>query len=120
MANPEYQDLWPENGENDPTSILRLPIMIAGMIPQKEPMRVVNRLIKVAERTSVRVLGAARPDDRLDVHVHEYARLGGFGVVSGRIARNGEILATGEIKVGHKDDEAAERPKAGEEKGSGG
>jgi radical SAM protein with 4Fe4S-binding SPASM domain len=144
-------------------AIERFPIPIDGMLPQRAPMRVVDRLLRVGERTAevewvvdarspfvrpdgavdpsvylelmaqsiaalngfrengrggreprglllgargIQVNGCARVGDRLVVHVNKYARYGGFGLVRSRVVRDGEVLASGEVKVWHQGDEA--------------
>ncbi len=47
------------------------------------------------------VRGRARVGDELIVSVFKEARFGSFGVVHGTVARNGDILAEGRIKVWH-------------------
>jgi radical SAM protein with 4Fe4S-binding SPASM domain len=139
-------------------AIDHLPMDAAGLIPQKKPMRLVDTLVRVGERSAVAhvevrenspfvrrdgmlddaayieilaqsmaaangfrwrgvngnghkglllgarnlvVKGRARVGDQLVVSVFKEARLGDFGIIRGRVARNGDLLAEGEIKVWH-------------------
>jgi radical SAM protein with 4Fe4S-binding SPASM domain len=45
------------------------------------------------------ILGQARIGDELEIEVFKSARLGEFGIVEGRVRRQAEVLARGEIKV---------------------
>jgi predicted hotdog family 3-hydroxylacyl-ACP dehydratase len=58
----------------------------------------------------IEVVGSARVGDRLTVTVQKHAKYGDFGLVLGRVSRNGELLARGEIKVWHKTDATTAPP----------
>lgn len=46
--------------------------------------------------------GGARVGDTLSIHVFKATRYGDFGIVEGRVSRDGTLLARGEIKVWHR------------------
>ncbi len=136
--------------------IARMPLAAAPLIPQRDPMRLVDTLRSVGERVAVaavrvraempfvdaagrlseaaylemmaqaaaamggftkrgqgarreeglmlgarnlEILGEARIGDDLEIEVVKSARLGGFGIVEGRVRRQGHVLARGEIKI---------------------
>jgi radical SAM protein with 4Fe4S-binding SPASM domain len=138
--------------------IEKLPLKVDKLIPQKLPMRIVDTLTKVEERTAevcVKIsrdmpfvgddglldesaymeliaqgcaafnsfkqsgngklnpqgllLGAknltvnakAKVGDTLRITVFKYEKFGDFGLIKGTVWRNGDILASGEIKVWH-------------------
>lgn len=58
----------------------------------------------------LRINGIARVGDELKVSVVKTAKFGDFGLIEGRITRNGKELARGEVKVYHQTS-----PKAGGE-----
>jgi radical SAM protein with 4Fe4S-binding SPASM domain len=138
--------------------ITKFPIKVDGLIPQKLPMRIVENLTKVEERTAeitvkinrdmpfvgedgkldesayleliaqgaaafnsfkqsgnteskalglllgaknLTINGQAQVGDVLKISVFKYERFGDFGLIKGKVSRNGDILASGEIKVWH-------------------
>ena len=53
----------------------------------------------------IEILGQAKVGDELKISVFKYEKFGDFGLVKGTVARNGDILARGEIKIWHKTSE---------------
>ncbi len=47
----------------------------------------------------------ARIGEKLSVFVFKYAKFGGFGIVKGIVKRDNEVLALGEIKIWHNNDQ---------------
>ena len=58
------------------------------------------------------IRGIARVDDLLEIQIRQSANFGEFSVLTGSISRNGEVLASGEIKVWKNLAGAGEQSKA--------
>ena len=50
-----------------------------------------------------RISGTARVDDRLIINVFKEAKLGEFGIIYGAVMKGEECIASGEIKVYHRE-----------------
>lgn len=160
---------WKNAGRED--EIRRLPFAAEEVIPQKWPMRIIDDLVKVGDRSGevsvavseempfvgedgvideaayfemlaqsiaaingfkrlgrsqsalegflvgvreFEILGRARVGDTLHIHVHKETRFGDFGILKGRISRNGVVLARGEIKTWEDSGNVPRDPGAGE------
>jgi len=55
------------------------------------------------------ILKKSRVGDKLKISVHKYAKYGDFGVIKGKIFRDEEVLAQGEIKVWHNSETNKEK-----------
>jgi radical SAM protein with 4Fe4S-binding SPASM domain len=54
---------------------------------------------------NLEILGTARIGDKLCVSVYKVAKYGDFGIVKGEIVRGEEIIARGEIKIWHSEED---------------
>jgi len=148
------------NNSNKQDEIVKLPINVENIIPQKDPMRVIDSLVSISDRKAkaavlitkdmlfvradgllesavylemiaqamaayegfkkmgspgfkiegfllgakkLEIIGDAHVGDRLNICIEKKARFGNFAIVEGEIHKNNEVIARGEIKIWHNE-----------------
>jgi 3-hydroxyacyl-[acyl-carrier-protein] dehydratase len=90
---------FPENPMMPGVLLLEMIAQLGGMVGQTDPDISELSDLRLTAVRAAKILGAAVPGERLEIHARLEGRMGGLVQIAGEVTRGGELLASAKITL---------------------